>query len=345
MIISKRGLVAAGLLLCAGWAGAEPLVYEGTDGPGRGKHIVWLAGDHEYRSEESLPALARLVAQRHGFKCTVLFTVDRTNGVIVPGASWLPGTEALTNADAAVFFLRFLDLPAEQMQPIVDFLARGGSVIGLRTATHSFQIPKSSPFARFAYNYGGDDYAGGFGRQVLGETWAGHYGKNHSQSTRLIVIPEQAEHPVLRGVKDPWVQAGAYFTKPMPDSTVLALAQPLNGMQPDAPADASKAPTPGVWVRTYTGSAGATGRVFTTTYGASEDLLNEGFRRMLVNACFWVTGLEQQIKPDAAVDFVGPYHPATFNFNGYRRGVQPAELSGWDSPIMPTNHPTQQGPK
>ena len=52
------------------------VVYEGTKGPGAGKHIVLLAGDHEYRSEESLPALARILAQRYGFKCSVFFTVD-----------------------------------------------------------------------------------------------------------------------------------------------------------------------------------------------------------------------------------------------------------------------------
>ena len=41
-------------------------VYEGTEGPGKGKHIVFLAGDHEYRSEESLPELARILAKHHG---------------------------------------------------------------------------------------------------------------------------------------------------------------------------------------------------------------------------------------------------------------------------------------
>ena len=54
----------------------EPLVYKGESGLGKGKHIVFLAGDHEYRSEETLPALARILAKHHGFKCTVLFSVD-----------------------------------------------------------------------------------------------------------------------------------------------------------------------------------------------------------------------------------------------------------------------------
>ncbi|HEY0549200.1 MAG TPA: hypothetical protein VGF13_06325, partial [Verrucomicrobiae bacterium] len=53
--------------------------YEGKSG--QGKHIVFLAGDEEYRSEEALPQLAKILAQRHGFKCTVLFSVD-TNGFI-----------------------------------------------------------------------------------------------------------------------------------------------------------------------------------------------------------------------------------------------------------------------
>ena len=42
------------------------VVYEGTDGPGVGKHIVLIAGDHEYRSEEILPAMGRILAKNLG---------------------------------------------------------------------------------------------------------------------------------------------------------------------------------------------------------------------------------------------------------------------------------------
>ena len=69
---------------------AAPLVYKGSDGPGKGKHVVLLAGDHEYRSEESLPALARILAKHHGFKCTVLFNTDPKTGEITPGNSHMP---------------------------------------------------------------------------------------------------------------------------------------------------------------------------------------------------------------------------------------------------------------
>src|SRR5438477_8165906 len=90
---------------------AAPLVFEGTQGPGKGKHIVFLAGDHEYRSEESLPALARLLAKNQGFKCTVLFNIEQATGEITAGNSNMPGMKALDTADLAVVFLRFQQFP------------------------------------------------------------------------------------------------------------------------------------------------------------------------------------------------------------------------------------------
>ncbi|WP_437230530.1 ThuA domain-containing protein [Planctomicrobium sp. SH661] len=339
----NHALLSCALLLglCSQTAFAEPLQFVGEKGPGVGKHIVFLAGDHEYRSEETLPALARILAKHHGFKCTVLFNVDPKSGEIVPGNNNLPGTEALKDADLMVIFTRFQDLPVEQMQPIADYLKRGGPVVGLRTSTHAFNIPPGKEFSRFSFDYEGDDFKKGFGRQILGETWAGHYGDNHRMSTRLEIVPAEAGHPVLKGVERPWVQAGGYWTDPEPDSTILALAQPLEGMTEDSPPAEGKKPCPGAWVRTYKSPSGQSGRVFTTTYGASEDILNEDYRRMLINACLWAAGLEQQITPDLNIEFVGPYHPATFSFDGHRRGVKPLDMAGWDTPIMNPEKPTK----
>jgi hypothetical protein len=106
-------------------------------------------------------------------------------------------------------------------------------------------------------------------------------------------------------------------------------------MTPDSPAAAGKDAMPVAWYRTYTTPSGKTGRVFTTTHGASEDLLNEGFRRMSINACLWAAGLDAAITPASDISFVGPYQPTTFNFDGYVKGVKPSDLAGWDSPILP----------
>ena len=69
---------------------AEPLVFEGEEGIGKGKHIVFLANDHEYRSEQTCPLMAKVLAKHHGFRCTVLFGLN-DQGEIRPGAKSVPG--------------------------------------------------------------------------------------------------------------------------------------------------------------------------------------------------------------------------------------------------------------
>jgi hypothetical protein len=210
------------------------VVYQGDRGPGVGKHIVFLAGDHEYRSEETLPALARILARRYGFKSSVFFTTDPKTGFIEPGSSNLAGLDVLKTADLAVIFLRFQDFPDAEMSHIVDYLDRGGPVMGLRTATHAFQIQR--PDAKYLkYTWRGvEGYAGGFGRQILGETWVSHYGTNHKQSSRLVLAADQSAHPILRGVKDVWVQSGGYTATPIEGSRILARGLILDGMSPEA---------------------------------------------------------------------------------------------------------------
>ncbi len=323
--------------------GANGVLWEGDSGPGKGKHIVFIAGDHEYRGEETLPALARILAKHYGFKCSFFVTTDPATGFIKPGSGHITGLDALSTAELMVVFVRFQAFPDEQMQHIDDYLKRGGPVIGMRTATHGFKGLKG-PFARYNEGYKGDDFKFGFGRQILGEHWVGHYGKNHAQSSRLVLAPEQATHPILRGVDKVHVQCGGYVADPMPDSFILARGEVLNGMNIDDPADPTKKVLPVAWVRTYAPEHAAS-RVFCTTHGASEDILNPGFRRMLLNAHLWCLGMEDAIKPDAPIDFVGPYHPTTFNFNGERRGVKPADIAGWDTPIYDPQAPTSGAKK
>jgi putative membrane-bound dehydrogenase-like protein len=336
--ISSVWLLLLGMVLISvGTTDAAPLVFEGTDGLGKGKHIVFLAGDHEYRSEESLPELARILAKHHGFKCTVLFNIDPATGEIVAGNSNMPGMETLDSADLAVVFLRFQNFPPEQMKHFDNYLRRGGPVVGLRTATHAFKMKQDEPFGQFSYDSKSAAYELGFGHQVLGQTWVGHYGRNHQQSTRITIVDDKKSHPILRGVKDVWVQAGGYVGKPI-DGEILTFAQPLNGMTPDSSVDATKPPMPSEWTRTYKSASGKAGRVFTSLYGTSEDILNDGYRRLLVNGCFWALGLEDAIKPDATIAFVGPFRPNTFGNGSYARGIKPEMYAGFESQIPANNH-------
>mgnify|MGYP002622504005 CR=1 FL=1 len=315
------------------------VVYEGDSGPGKGKHIVFIASDHEYRGEETCPAIARILAKRYGFKCTVLFGLD-DKGFIKAGSSRIPGMKALEKADMMFIFTRFLAPDDESMKYFDDYLKRGGPVLGLRTSTHAFNGLKGT-YEKYNHRFGGDDYKLGFGRQVLGETWAGHYGRNHKYSTRLDPIPDQADHVVLKGVKDMHTKAGAYAANPMPNSVILANNQVLDTMEPDGKPLEGKPPLPAVWVRTYKSESGKEGRVFCSTQGASEDIVNEGFRRCIINGVFWCMGLEKEIKADMDVSFVGPYNASKFSFNGERKGVKPADIEGWDTPIWNKDAPTK----
>ena len=314
-------------------AGDQPwIVLEGKEGPGKGKHIVFVSGDEEYRSEEALPMLARILAKHHGFKCTVLFAINKQTGEIDPETTDnIPGLEALDSADLMVIFTRFRSLPDEQMKHVVDYVNAGKPVIGLRTATHGFNFESGGTYAKWGWNYDGDDFKQGFGRQVLGETWVAHHGNHGSESTRGVIAEGAKDHPVVRGVTDVWGPSDVYAVRDLPaGSTPLVMGQILKGMDPDAlPAedDRNNPMMPVAWVRNYKSESGKEARVFTTTMGASQDLQSEGLRRLLVNACYWALGMEDQIPARGTrVDLVGEYNPSRFAFSGHRRGVFPRDL-------------------
>ena len=320
--------------LTFGWSAsatfAAGVVYEGQSGAGLGKHIVLVSGDEEYRSEEGLPQLGKILAKRHGFKCTVLFAIDPKDGTINPNQSDnIPGLEALDSADLLVLFTRFRRLPDDQMQHVVDFVESGKPLIGMRTATHAF-APQDGKFVRWGWQ--NKDWKGGFGRQVLGETWINHHGAHGKQSTRGIVAQDQRDHPILRGIDDGdiWGPTDVYGVRlPLPgDSQPLILGQVLVGMQSDdEPLEGEKNDPmmPVAWTKSYTTPSGKKARVFTTTMGASQDLSSEGLRRLMVNACYWALGMEDKIpaKSDGAI--VGTYEPTPFGHNDYQRGVKPAD--------------------
>src|SRR6184192_4279794 len=117
-LLAFLGITFAGRVSAKDW-----IVYEGKEGPGVGKQIVFLTGDEEYRSEEGLPMLAKILAVRHGFKCTALFSINATDGTIDPVVQTnTPGMDALDSADLCVMALRFRELPDAQMKHFDDYL-------------------------------------------------------------------------------------------------------------------------------------------------------------------------------------------------------------------------------
>lgn len=332
--------LAACLSLCVPigvWAGPWR-TFQGKTGPGAGKHIVLVSGDEEYRSEEALPLLARILSDHHGFRCTVLFAVDPIMGIIQPNLrDRIPGLEALESADLLIIFTRFRQLPDEQMRHIDSYLRSGRPVLGIRTATHAFQFDASSAWAHYGNGYTGarQEWEGGFGRLVLGEMWISHHGEHRHQSTRGVIASDAADHPIVRGLKpgSVWGPTDVYGVRlPLPgNSQPLILGEVVNrsgpfdetdrffGMRPgDGPPDAARnrPMMPIAWSRTYQVPGGKPGRAFTSTIGAAVDLEAEGTRRLLVNAVYWCLGLEAQIPPAGTrVELPGPYQGTPYGFH------------------------------
>jgi type 1 glutamine amidotransferase len=325
-------LLFLGLLLCSVALAAQSelwLDFEPSP-PVAGKKIVLVSGDDEYRSEEALPMLARILSRHHGFDTTVLFAIDPATGVIAPEYQTnIPGLEALADADAMVLFTRFRELPDDQMKHIVDFLAAGKPVVALRTATHAFFYRENmnSPYAHWSWN--DKTWPGGFGQQVLGETWVSHHGKHGSESTRSLVEKQNADHPILTGVGEIWCTTDVYSVSHLPDdATLLLRGQVLADMsQSAAPVtDGRNDPAmPIAWTRQHRWPGGEVSRVFTTTMGAATDLVDEDLRRLVVNAVYWAVGLESAIRADSSVELVGGYQPTAFGFGNYVAGRRPAD--------------------
>lgn len=325
------------VLLAASVASLSPaadpwITFEGGDGPGKGKHIVLVSGDEEYRSEEALPQLAKILSKHHGFTCTVLFAVDPMDGTVNPTVTDnIPGLEKLKSADLMVVFLRFRNLPDEQMKHVVDYLQTGKPVVGMRTATHAFNL-KGPTYKKYTWTGKEKGYEGGFGKQVLGETWVAHHGAHGKEGTRGIPAPGQENYPILKGIEPGSIfgTTDVYTVKlPLPgDSKPLVLGQVTKTLDPKSEAVEGKKNDPMMpvaWTKTYTTDSGKTGRVFTTTMGASQDLQWEGTRRMLVNGCYWALGMEDAIPAKSDVSIVGEFAPTPFKMNGHVKGTKPED--------------------
>ena len=312
------------------------VTYEGKEGPGKGKHVVLISGDDEYRSEEALPQLGKILAVHHGFKCTVLFPIDPETGEIKPDYQKnIPGTEALKDADLMIMALRFRDLPEEQMKPIDDFLKSGKPVVGMRTSTHAFNIRGNKEYAHYGNGYGGPktEWKDGFGRLVLGEKWISHHGGHKRESTGGIIPEEAKDHPITRGIKDRdvWGDTDVYGVRlPLPgDSQPIVLGAVLKGMKVDDPPVEGKKNDPMMpvaWTKSYQVPDGEKGRAFTTTMGSASDMVSEGTRRMLVHGVYWALEMEDQIPAEGAkADTVGEFKPTFYGFGNYKKGTKPAD--------------------
>ncbi len=300
-----------------------------------GKHIVLIAGDEEYRSEESAPMLAKILSSRHGFKCTVLFSFGPEGAKYIDANNQqgLRKLESLNTADLMIIGTRFRQPSADEAQHITNYLNAGKPVIGFRTATHAFR--GNGKF--------GDTLAyGQFGRLILGEQWVNHHGDHKRQGALATVEPSQTDHPIMRSVPQLFAPSDVYGVKHLTDKdTILMRAAVTESLDPKSkPIDGPKNdPRQAIaWLHSYTSPDGKQqGNSFCTTAGASLDFVDENLRRLIVNASYHLTGLEVPQKAD--VQYVDPFYPSFYGFvpdKDYwkNQNLQPADFGLGKSPAL-----------
>ena len=292
---------------------------------GKQVHVVFVTGDEEYRSEESMPMLAKILKREMGCKVTVRYALD-DNGYIDPNNTTnIPGLEVLEEADMMVIFTRFRALPDEQARYILDFAESGKPMAGFRTATHTFKYEDDPE-----REYRNDEWP----IKVFGQKWIthhGHFSDGHGFLTDVTIIDGKQNHKILRGVAPfkaySWLYHvhGGEHALPANSNHLLTGRSLRSNHEQNGNLDKFPLTNPVAWTRTYTGSSGKAARVFFTTLGHPYDFKDESMRKLALNGIYWALGMEKKIpRKGVNVDFVDEYDPNNSGFGQkFKKGRKP----------------------
>jgi type 1 glutamine amidotransferase len=228
-------------------------------------HIVFMIGEDEYHTWETLPAFAETDLKPLGYRITIV-NADAADKNNFPGI-----VAALHDADLLFLSVRRRTPPKDQLDAVRAYLASGKPLVGIRTACHAFALRPTDKIADPALAVWQE-----FDPEVLGGHYTGHYG--HDKVTISLATGADA-HPILNGVTAAHLigNGGLYKVSPLADDTTPLLI----GAIADQPAE------PVAWTRRQGTKAG---RVFYTSLGHPDDFQNPEFRHFLVNAVVWALG-------------------------------------------------------
>ncbi|MBB4080275.1 type 1 glutamine amidotransferase [Lewinella aquimaris] len=316
------------LLLCA--CGPAPdatnEMNDRNEAPDRPK-IVFVTGDEEYRSEESMPMLAKMLERNLGAETVVGYSLDSTGTIDPNNVYHISRLDELADADLMVVFARYRQLPADQAQLITDYAESGRPIVGFRTATHTFKYVEPRDSALMPLN-------DAWPAKVFGQQWITHHGHFDDGSGKLTSVnlaEGQTDHPILRGVEPFEAYSWLYHVdggdwKLSGDSAPLLVGHSLRSNHEEkGQLDKFPLDNPVAWTKTYTGSSGKTARVFFTTLGHPFDFREESMRKLALNGIYWALGREGEIPEGGAeADFVDEYAPNNSGFGEkFKKGVRP----------------------
>ncbi len=274
----------------------------------RQRHVAFVAGDDEYRSEESLPMLAALAARELGVRTTVCLPRNADGKVDPSCKTHIDTLPAIDSADALVLFTRFRELPDDELRRITDHAALGRAMVGFRTSTHAFLYPEGSPHR---------DKNDAWPRATFGQKWITHHGHFDDGKAPLteVAIADGAEaHPILRGVAPFAAFSWLYHVDGGGDELLQPCEVLLRGTAlRSAHDDQRRFPRtqPVAWTREMPRDGGRAQRVFFTTLGHPFDFRDPSMRRLSLHAIAWSLGRGQDIPSDGARhEPTAPYEPS-----------------------------------
>lgn len=291
-------------------------------------HIVFVTGDEEYRSEESMPMLARLAKRELGAKVTICYAVDSLGFINPNRTDHIEGLEALETADLMVLFTRFRNLPKIERDLISNFAESGKPIVGFRTATHAFFYENDATLSFWNNEWP---------TKVLGQQWIthhGHFDDGDAPLTRVTSKNTRSENPILNGFQAfdafSWlyhVDGGKWKlygdSEPILMGKSLRSKHKIKGNLADYPLD-----NPVAWTKSYTGNSGKKAKVFFTTLGHPFDFKHASMRKLSLNAMYWALGKVNEIpKNGVNVDLDYSYEPNNSGFGErYKKNQKPFQI-------------------
>lgn len=287
-------------------------------------HVIFIMGDEEYRSEESMPMIAKILRREMGATISLCYAVDSA-GIIDPNRlDHIEGLEALRNADLMVMFTRFRALPKEQAQLILDYAESGKPLVGFRTSTHAFLYQEDSSMMHLNNEWP---------VKVFGQQWITHHGHFEDGNLPLTAVRpyENTATPILNGVAPFEAYSWLYHVdggdwKLYGDSNPFLEGRSLRSQhEEDGRLHEFPLTNPVAWTKTYTGRSGKAARVFFTTLGHPYDFKLEDMRKLALNGIYWALGRENEIPENGVnVELPGPYEPNNSGFGEkYKKDMKP----------------------
>ena len=231
----------------------------------RAAHLVFMIGEDEYRTWETLPEFAKKDLEPLGHRITIIHA-DAADKNHFPGI-----VEALRDADLLFVSVRRRTPHAAELDAVRAFVAAGKPLIGIRTASHAFSLPLKATLTDPKLAVWPE-----FDAAVIGGHYTGHHGKD---KVAVTFAPGAEKHPILAGIAPDALlgNGGLYKNTPLEKDTVPLLIGTIAGQPPE----------PVAWTHLQ---GAKQGRVFYTSLGHADDFQNPAFRRLLLNGIAWALG-------------------------------------------------------